>query len=139
MTLVVISFYQGAVGSLPDTKLAVVVGRPVQSLLTHGSQLRELSHVVTEQLLSSNVNTESLGKVCVVASSVLRVGIVFPAFYRSVDNHRGHSESRNQIGGDVVIIRNPGTVQHLQHAGLRRLGGHKEPHGGGKVKPGGGH
>ena len=139
MTLVVISFYQGTVGSLPDTKLAVVVWRPVESLLAGGSLLRELSHVVTEQFLSSDVNTESPGKVSVVASSVLRVGIVFPALYRSVDDHRGHSESRNQIGGDVVIIRDPGTVQHLQHAGLGRLGGHEEPHGGGKVKPGGGH
>ena len=137
-TLVVVSFYEGAVGSLPDAELAVVVRRPVESLLSDSSLGRELRHVVTEQLLPSDVHTEPPGEVSVVPGSVLGIRIVSSALYPSIDDHCGDAKSRNQIGGEIVSIGNPGAVQHLQHAWLGRLRSHEEPHGGSKVQPSGG-
>ena len=46
---------------------------------------------------------------------------------------------RNNSVPPVNFVRLPGPVDHVEHAGLGRLGGGVEPGGGGQVEPGVGH
>ena len=71
-----------------------------------------------------------------MCGSVLGLLVPAPTLCSSIDDHCGHSKSGYKVGCQVCRVGSPRAVKNLEHAGLWRLRGHKEPHGGCKVEPG---